>query len=978
MRFIGISLLFFTTGILSAQIPANPIGINPSSLRWRQIKTDKVQVVYPAGVDSLAQRVANVVHYLWDHDNESIGKRQKPVSIFLQNQLVTSNGFVTVGPFRSEFFLTPPQFNEPTNWLDLLAIHEYRHVKQFANIDQGISKVVHNLFGSWAWGGMFGLALPRWYFEGDATVTETILTSSGRGRLPSFLMEYKALVNDNIHYGYEKAAAGSLKDFVPDWYTLGYFMTGHARERFGPGIWEKVMRDAANYKGIFFPFSRSLKNYTGYNTQQWYKEVRATMDSTWNRPALSLRSQGNNTQLINDPEAKKTISNYNHPLYWQGKIITQRESYKDLVQIVSIDSTGKEQKLTTTGILQHPLNNTLSASAGHLFWTEPTFDLRWRNRQYSVIKSMDLHTKAKKQLTHRTRYFSPAVNAKTDKLVAVEILENMTHNLVILEASTGKLLQTLANPHHWNWAFPTWTADGQNIVVVAAKQEVNALMLINPADSEQKLLTKPNTVQITHPRCFGNYVYFSATFTGINNIFAVALDAPAIYQVTDVTLGAFQPNVSADGQSLVFSQFSSKGYDIAKTPIEPENWKVLEIPGQSPYHLAAALTKNQNTIVPEIPKANFETKKFSKWSGLINPHSWLPYLDWPIIGAQVLSDNKFSTLSASAGAFYNANDDDWTYLANLQYAEFYPVFEGGFSFSNRSNNFFNFSKLSRTELLLKIYSEEWQESKTSGAVSLPFNFSKGPFLHFLRLRAGYDRIKLDVGTGLSDAVSFLDTLNLAETRLNELSYLIQDPIANTRLNAVDLSASWAIQHRMALQNLQPRWGLQTQWRYRSTLGNGPIGSDVLLGRADLFLPGLSRNHSFYLNFSYQQQGLLDNYRFPNLFFFSRGYDSELADDITKWAINYSLPIAYPDWAISPVAFVKRIKANLFYDQTRLQRDFPFTNTFDLRSAGVELTLDARIFRLLEVDFGMRYSYLLDPQAGRSDHQIEFLVLGVRQ
>ncbi len=213
-RYLFILLLFPMP--LFSQIPSNSIGLNPTHLRWQQINTDKVQVIFPEGLDIQGQRVANMVHYLWGRSNESIGDQMHKVTILLQNQGVSSNGFVTVGPFRSEFFTTPPQFNSTTDWLDELTIHEYRHVKQFGNATQGLSKIAKKTLGSWAWGGLMGAAIPRWFYEGDATAMETALTSTGRGRQPDFEMKYRALLLNDRNYSYEKAAAGSLRDYVPN------------------------------------------------------------------------------------------------------------------------------------------------------------------------------------------------------------------------------------------------------------------------------------------------------------------------------------------------------------------------------------------------------------------------------------------------------------------------------------------------------------------------------------------------------------------------------------------------------------------------------------------------------------------------------------------------------------------------------------------------------------------------------------------
>ncbi len=309
--------IFLFVGLLSsalaAQIPANPIGLNPHGIKWSQIKTDKVQVIYPQGLDAQGQRVANIVHYLWDKNNESIGDIKQPVTILLQNQPSISNGFVTPGPFRSEFFLMSPQFNCSSDWLDLLAIHEYRHVKQFGNAKKGITKLVRWFSGSWGWGGMAALAWPRWYWEGDAVVAETRLSKSGRGRMAAFDMEYRGLLIDGKTWGYEKAGAGSFRDFVPDWYTLGYHLTSYGRERYGEDFWAKVAEDGVRYKGLFFPFSQSINRQTGNDASLFHKEMTNFRDSFYQ--AQLQRLETTNAGALSPTPPANAVVHYNNPQF---------------------------------------------------------------------------------------------------------------------------------------------------------------------------------------------------------------------------------------------------------------------------------------------------------------------------------------------------------------------------------------------------------------------------------------------------------------------------------------------------------------------------------------------------------------------------------------------------------------------------------------------------------------------------------------
>ena len=145
-------------------------------------------------------------------------------------------------------------------------------------------------------------------------------------------------------------------------------------------------------------------------------------------------------------------------------------------------------------------------------------------------------------------------------------------------------------------------------------------------------------------------------------------------------------------------------------------------------------------------------------------------------------------------------------------------------------------------------------------------------------------------------------------------------------------------------------------------------------RGDFFFPGLSRNHAFFVTAAYQNLDRLDNYRFSNLFFYPRGYGAIASDEVLRLGFNYSLPLAYPDLAIGSLAFLKRIKLNAFADYGSLN----FAT--DITSVGAELRFDVRVLRLLEIDFGVRYSYLSNANFAPNgqQHQFDFLLISISE
>ena len=186
MRYIIFCFLIFISSFVNAQ----QFGGEPASVKWQQVNTDTVRIIFPGGMDSIAKRIATITSKEQQQYAGTIGDHLHKVSIVLHSQTIFSNGFVALGPWRSEFFLTPEQnaFElGAMSWPDLLSVHEYRHVEQYSNFNVGLSHTMHILFGENGQALANAASVPDWFFEGDAVYNETMLSEQGRGRLPLFL-----------------------------------------------------------------------------------------------------------------------------------------------------------------------------------------------------------------------------------------------------------------------------------------------------------------------------------------------------------------------------------------------------------------------------------------------------------------------------------------------------------------------------------------------------------------------------------------------------------------------------------------------------------------------------------------------------------------------------------------------------------------------------------------------------------------------
>src|SRR5205809_4177922 len=268
-------LLFLFLHILFIS-KAQQFGGEPSSVKWKQVSTDTVRIIFPKGMDSVAKRIATITLKEQNQYANTVGNRLDKINILLHGQTTFSNAFVALGPWRSEFFLTPGQnaFELGSmNWTDLLSIHEYRHVEQYSNFNTGLSHTMRILFGENGQALANAAAVPNWFFEGDAVYNETLLSEQGRGRLPLFLNGYKSLYKQNRQYSYMKLRNGSYRDYVPDHYPLGYMLVAYGREKYGDDFWKDVTHDAAAFHSFFYPMQHSVKKYAHVSYEDFVKDA---------------------------------------------------------------------------------------------------------------------------------------------------------------------------------------------------------------------------------------------------------------------------------------------------------------------------------------------------------------------------------------------------------------------------------------------------------------------------------------------------------------------------------------------------------------------------------------------------------------------------------------------------------------------------------------------------------------------------------
>lgn len=923
------------------------LGEDPGYLKWSKIQSDHFKMIYPSELSSEAKRMTQLLEYYYEQNSSGLDHRPHKIPVVLHNHSVYSNGLVAVAPRRMELVTTPAPDSHPQDHFEQLALHEFRHVMQVDKLNQGITKVARYITGDIALGLVAG-TMPFWYLEGDAVDAETKLSYSGRGRLPSFERDIKAILfeKDKL-YSYEKSYYGSFKDYVPNHYSYGYQMVAHGRRKYGTDIWSKMVDYAGQKPYTLYPFYFGLKKYTGLSKSGLYEETILTLKNYWveqaaSRPVTDFRMVNRRTT--------KHYTNYRFPEYLNDGIVFAEKSGIDQInQFILIDTAGNEKLIHTPGFID-PVS--ISVSGDRIVWTEFKTNERWERESYSVVKIYNLLTGKEKSVTHRSRYFAPELSPDTQKILVTETTLLNEYALVILDSESGQIITRVQSPGNEYLQYPVWSSDGNKIYATSLGSEGKCIKSFDIATGLWEIIFRAGFDDIAELSAGEKYLLFRGTFSGIDDIYCLDLTTGECFRVTSSRFGAYYPRLSANNDKILYSNYTSHGFDIVETTFDKTSWMRLDSVVNHSEQLYRPLEEEEGKIqiARSEPVSDYPEKKYHKAGNLFNIHSWAPFYfnsENPEIenlqiypGITLFSQNLLSTAFTTLG--YEYREKDHYIHASFIYRGLYPAFEFSYDFGGLP---FIADPPNENEMPEWVYTNMNWNLK----VFLPLNFTSNKWVKGIQpsVESRFSRPYLwyDEPPGYQTGLTFLDY------RFYSYNYL-----------------------KLSRRDILPRWGQVIDIEYvHAPFNPEQVGSEVAL-KGVLYFPGFLRHNTIRLSAGYSSQKT-ENYILNNLIPMPRGYETQKSEQFVKLTADYVFPILYPDWNIWHFLYIKRFKAAVFYDHGSGKNVYVHTDDGDVkkdlnfRSCGFEFTSDFNFLHILfPFDAGIRFSYPLDD----SEPKVEML------
>lgn len=866
-------------------------GQSPASQKWRYIRTDSLKVIFPREYEVSARKTLHYMETVRPYVDYGFrfGPMKTPVVFKTEN--FASNGLAMLAPRRIELIAVPDMMSYSEPWLKQLAVHEYRHMVQFRNINRSTIKVLGYIIGQQA--ALLGTGLiPFWFIEGDAVMTETQMSQFGRALQPSFNMHYRAIGREVLDKrNPDKWFSGSYKDYVPSHYEVGYQIVRYAQSKYGKFIWDDVYRYSANYPFLVFTTQLALGKYYDTSTRKLFSETFGVLNDFWD----SLPAQDNSASIISQPVKRYTTYSYPQFADLGGELILALKSDFDRYsRFVLVDAaSGEERHVAHTGVV----SSRPALHDGSVYWTEYRQSLLWDQKIDSRIYRMSLADGKTERYGRECQalYVTPL---GADSIAYVKYNYEGNYSVIWSGGQTdfdsGISLHGLA-----------YDGAEDRLYFIGLSDDGMWLGGINMDDSSVANLTKPAHVTLSDLRAANGSLYFGSVRSGRDEVHRYDIAQGKEYRVTTSDLGSFAAAPSADGRMLALTVYDKKGYLLAEQAVAdfeevayasvPENVVNPQFERWSETMPMDSLRFTNEEL--ERSERKYESKRYRRALNLFGVHSWAPaYYDPEALiggdvlntrfGATVISQNELGSAVSSLGYGY-LGDGNSIVRAKFGYYGWAPKIE---------------------------VTASWRDYAPSVGIYNYVNVSANIYMPLL-LSSGY-------------RVRFL-TPNVQYVYRNGGS------ARHTLYGSLQYSESV----RKARLDIQPRWGYLLRASVMSLPGNNANAISAY-GRA--YLPGFAKHHAITLNACYQQT-INTNTAMTVIDFLPRGFDNMYVANFAGASVNYELPVAYPDWGLSGIFFLKRIRLKASFDYAGYTAGD--SSRRSIYSYGGTLSLDFAPFRM---------------------------------
>lgn len=898
-------------------------GADPESMHWKQIKGDKMAVIYPDTAAVLGHKLFHYAKAVQPSIDFGFRHGAMKIPFVVHPENAMSNGMVMWLPKRVEILSSPAISSYSMPWLKQLAAHEYRHAVQYNNLNRGWVRGFSYLLGQQS--KTIGLLfMPLWGLEGDAVISETSMSSFGRALQPSFSMHYRAVGNRILaRKNSDKWFCGSFREYIPDHYQLGYQITSYANTKYDENVWDKVVNYAVRNPYVIATTYVAMKKYYSTYTKLLFRESFADLNRFW-QPLAEV--ENSSTRLITPKQ--KSYTTYSYPMpFGEDQVLSFKEDLDTPTALVVTDmATGREKRICYTG----HISTRPTISGGKIWWTEYRRGLVYQQR----VNSRLCYVEQGKKTTHtvfryRNVQFPTAIDG-SNSLAWVEYCPDGSYRIVLGDLESHKILASM--DHGVELHSLAYDNRTRKLYFIATDDSGMWLGRVND-DGTTSPLTKGAYITISDLRARDGVLYFGSIASGKDEVHCYNLTSGEEFRISTSKYGSFSPMPTPTGEVLM-TTYDSEGYHLAHQKIDSTELVKVE-PSQIPRNIVNPHRKLWNTVnldtvrfdsaVAERQKSELKPRRYSKFTHLFNVHSWAPASYDPFalsegqvefnLGATVMSQSLLSNTEGMLTWGWNREEGS-VYKGKLRYYGLGVNLGLSATYGGRQRMYQAYTwvmnpETEKYELVLPDSPKLGKFYDITLSASLPLYFQLGYRTRYVGISTSWNYSNGLVAKvrSMADMILAGKISNVAKIGYSEGVHLLQFGVGYQNMT------------QMAHKDFLPRQGHVISINYALNPANRDFGQ-LITAYAKLYLPGVVRHHSLSLAGAYQttfggfeSDVLASNLSFLSSLLIPHGFNTGdiMNRNYLATSVNYQLPLCYPEIGIPAIIYFKRIRLNAGFD-----------------------------------------------------------------
>lgn len=906
-------MLCFLTAAFAQEFPLNPE--LSARVGYQQINVDNYAVIFPIGASEDAKNIANFMA-LYGPQIRHTGL-SKTIPIVVQPYMATSNAFVSFFPRRSVFFTQPYMSTDPSKmgtslaWTLALSVHELQHVEQQERSYEAGGRGLYALFGETGW-GLVTAVQPIWSAEGEAVLTETRLTPSGRGRSFGFVGQNIAVYEHYENLSYAQSYFGSFALDTVDHYRIGWILTKYGNTQYGDQFWPSISRYASSNAFRFYPFERAIENTIGLRYQLLHDKSFEQTIGEW-REAIKDKVE---TQTVDLFEETDTVASFQSPILTpSGQIVAQRSSYDRVDELVVIADGAINTRIS---VGQRNASN-IGVNEEWVVWDATVNHPLHSGVRYSDLYAYGLKTKETKKLTTQSYLFAPAIGPK-NKLVAIQQTPSGSSAIAVFDLNkTEKKLRptVVAKSPEGTLYDPHWESETSIIVIRREQTKGNILSRYALDTGKWEDIGYWTWDVLSHPTSNSDWIFVLKSQPHWDDVIALPKTGGPEKTAVHRMYGVRDPSYDPETESIVFSEVTHSGSKISSAKITPDLWD--DRPASGPA---------EEIVVPDI---SWEIKPYRAFLGVLKPYAWTPNLSLlnANLGVDINTQDATGRWLGQQGVLYNVNSGGLWGQTAVTATRPWPNIKLESIYGRRFERDLNqIPEDTGDEFKISdLPSQQWREQLLLIGLDFPISFSRS-------------QTTRDLTISIKGGVQRADDIILSDQETVQLNWPlgISHPLL-TALNARNLKDP-------AVRDIFPRWGQELNITHQRLYGDQSLLTTSQFASAQLYLPGVFKHQHLLLYGAMEKK--TGNYPIPYQSRMARGHLIR-DDELLSFNATYAFPFAYPDWVWRRIMYVKRLRGGLFADAT-LTDDRALT-------FGASVSVDAHLFQLpILLPFGIDIGY----------------------